>query len=59
VGVNPVYAAKLNITVATNDSVAVFPIFQGGFRRYITMPDHWVGLFRGPSSSFSSSSSDL
>ena len=44
VGVNPVYAAELNITVATNDSVAVFPIFSGGFRRYITTPKTWESL---------------
>ena len=44
VGVNPVYAAELNITVATNDSVAVFPIFSGGFRRYITTPPTWDSL---------------
>ena len=44
VGVNPVYAAELNITVATNDSVAVFPIFSGGYRRYINVPPTWDAL---------------
>ena len=32
VGVNPVYSASLNLTVATNDSTAVYPIFSGGYR---------------------------
>ena len=44
VGVNPVYSASLNLTVATNDSTAVYPIFSGGYRAAIRVPDEWRAL---------------
>jgi len=41
-----VYAATLNITVATPDGAAVFPIFMGGAQRQLTTPPTWqAGLW--------------
>lgn len=44
VGVNPVHAASLNITVSARDGTATFPVFYGGYQKYIGVPETWREL---------------
>ena len=43
VGVNPVYRAELNVTVASADGSAAYPIPRGGFRAHLNVPE-WSAL---------------
>ena len=44
VGVNPVHAASLNITVSARDGTATFPVFYGGYQKHIGVPYAWADL---------------
>jgi hypothetical protein len=44
VGVNPVYRAELNVTVASADGSAAYPILRGGFRAHLNVPEEWNAL---------------
>lgn len=44
VGVNPVHAASLNITVSARDGTATFPVFYGGYQKFIGVPYAWADL---------------